>query len=215
MKESKAEISLSLSVPGLAKFSHMGKTNSTLLNLLSLGLFITELHVILSNMQILLISVHCSGTEVLVKGGVCDPTLSLNYYLVPIFLRQLQCGDSIVLKHFIYTCKIKLCILFTYIIFATSSDVLTLFAILFLLLCFNLFYVCISVLFLFLMFYLCFFITKFIYFIFQNKLLAFSYYLILFPYFIHFSSSFYCLLSSASLWVYLTLLSLISQIPSS
>lgn len=134
MKESKAEISLSpASSMDSPKFSHMGKTNSTLLNLLQFGAFYhRELNVILSNMQILLISVHCSGTEVLVKGGVCDPTLSLNYYLVPIFLRQLQCGDLLFLKYFIYTCKFKLCILFTYIIFATSSDVLTLSAILFL-----------------------------------------------------------------------------------
>lgn len=134
MKESKAEISLSpASSMDSPKFSHMGKTNSTLLNLLQFGAFYhRELNVILSNMQILLISVHCSGTEVLVKRRICDPTLSLNYYLVPIFLRQLLCGDLLFLKYFIYTCKFNLCILFTYIIFATSSDVLTLFAILFL-----------------------------------------------------------------------------------
>lgn len=118
---------------GLPKFSHMGKTNSTLLNLLQFGAFYhRELHVILSNMQILLISVHCSGTEVLVKGSLSMINFCPSIIIQYLFLRQLWCGDLLFLKYFIYTCKFKLCILFTYIIFATSSDVLTLFAILFL-----------------------------------------------------------------------------------
>ena len=115
MKESKAEISLGpASSMDSPKFSHMGKTNSTLLNQLQFGAFYhIELNVILSNMLILLISVRCSGTEVLEKGRLCDPTLWLYYYLAPSFLSQLLCGDLLFLKYFIYTCKFK----FTYTVY--------------------------------------------------------------------------------------------------
>ena len=112
MKESKAEISLGpASSMDSPKFSHMGKTNSTLLNQLQFGAFYhLELNAILSNMLILLISVRCSGTE---KERLRDPTLSLYYCLVPSFLSQLLCGDLLFLKYFIYTCKFK----FTYTVY--------------------------------------------------------------------------------------------------